>query len=182
MRGPRVRIHSCTTVLVPIVLLMMLTRPPTLTHLIPWCYARHMTRNNILVWLNYVVWRPLVDAGCNTTGVFFSFFLFETAGHLSNDFLTFPVPGLFEGMPGANRACAGCKPAAGPAVPTGDGCPGRKQGQRAARPVQHPHRRTRRQLMNSHRCAELMTVYRWTNGSYKEAGAASITSRGCVNF
>lgn len=61
-------------------------------------------------------------------------------------------------MSGANRARAGCKPAAGPAVPAGEGRPGRKQGQGAARPVQHPHRRTRCQLMNSHRCAELVTI------------------------
>lgn len=80
-------------------------------------------------------------------------------------------------MSGANRARAGHKPAAGPAVPAGDGRPGREQGQGAARPVQHPHRRTGRQLMNSHRGAELVTVYQWTNGSYEGPGAASVTSR-----
>lgn len=60
------------------------------------------------------------------------------------------VPGLSEGVPRANRACAGRQPAAGPAVPAGDRGQRRQQGEGAAGPVQHPHRCTGRQLMNSH--------------------------------
>lgn len=79
---------------------------------------------------------------------------------MSDPFFFFP--GLFEGVPGANRACAGHQSAAGPAVPAGDWGQSRKQGEGAARPVQHPHRCTRRQLMNSrHRLTRTrpMTVY-----------------------
>lgn len=61
------------------------------------------------------------------------------------------VPGLFEGVPGANRARAGHQPAAGPAVPAGERGQSGKQGEGAAGPVQHPHRCPRRQLMNLQR-------------------------------
>lgn len=75
----------------------------------------------------------------------------------------FFVPGLFEGVPGANRACAGHQSAAGPAVPAGDRGQSTQQGEGAARPVQHPHRCPGRQLMNSHRHhltrTQLVTVY-----------------------
>lgn len=80
----------------------------------------------------------------------------------------FFVPGLFEGVPGANRACAGHQPAAGPAVPAGDRGQSTQQGEGAARPVQHPHRCPGRQLMNSHHHltrTQLVTVYQWTNAS-----------------
>lgn len=52
-------------------------------------------------------------------------------------------------MPGANRERAGHQPAAGPAVPAGDRGQSGHQGEGAAGPVQHPHRCTGRQLMNS---------------------------------
>lgn len=145
VRGPRVRKPPppCrTTALVPIVPLTMQTGPPTSTRLIPQRYAGHMTRNVRRSFPGVGVLRPLVDRQRN-----------------SSPCLTFfpPVPGLSEGVPGANRARAGRQPPAGPA---GHGRPSRKQGQGAAGPVQHPHRRTRRQPMNSHRCTELVTVCR----------------------
>lgn len=80
------------------------------------------------------------------------------------------VPGLFEGVPGANRACAGHHSAARPAVPTGGWGQSRKQGEGAARPVQHPHRRTGCQLMNPRRRLTrvwLTAVDQWTNRSKK---------------
>lgn len=58
------------------------------------------------------------------------------------------VPGLFEGLPGADRARPGLQPAAGPAAAAGGRRPGRQQGPGAAGSVQHPHRCARRQLMN----------------------------------
>lgn len=64
-------------------------------------------------------------------------------------------------MPGANRACAGHQSAAGPAVQAGEHGASRGQGEGATGPVQHPHRRTGHQLMNSHHHAtrtQLMTV------------------------
>ncbi|XP_034382471.1 G1/S-specific cyclin-D2b isoform X3 [Cyclopterus lumpus] len=57
-------------------------------------------------------------------------------------FIALCATGLFEGVPGANRACAGYEPAAGPAVPAGDRLQSRQQGEGAAGPVQHPHRCT----------------------------------------
>lgn len=60
------------------------------------------------------------------------------------------VPGLFEGVPGADRARSGQQPAAGPAVPAGERHHRWQQGEGAAGPVQHPHGCTRRRLMNSH--------------------------------
>lgn len=50
------------------------------------------------------------------------------------------APGLFEGLPGADRACSGLQPAAGPAAPAGERRQSRQQGEGAARSVQHPHR------------------------------------------
>lgn len=79
---------------------------------------------------------------------------------------TFFSPGLFESVPGADRARVGLQPAAGPAVPSGDGDQSWQQGKGAARPVQHPHRRAWCQLMNCHRHLTRITcapAYRWTD-------------------
>lgn len=72
----------------------------------------------------------------------------------------FSVPGLFEGVPGANRARADQQPEAGPAVPAGERGQSGKQDQGAAG-VQHPHRCPRRQLMNSQRGSWLSEPMNW---------------------
>ena len=100
---------------------------------------------------NQILWFQ----GCSVTGMSYKH-LHTSRGAgdvcMCNDVWPLFVPGLFEGVPGADRACAGHQPAAGPAEPAGERGPSRQQGQGAAGPVQHPHRCTRRQLVNC-RCS-----------------------------